>query len=116
MEFLFDSLVLHRSHWTTSTAVPGVNLASCNNRASVLSPDEAHLLGAVIRAIQTAPDSLEPPDHKPTDGGEWPGGLPSWFGLLLPAWRLGGKGDGVTVDNLYLKCGNLSFTGTNYRV
>lgn len=91
MEFLFDSLVLHRSHWTTSTAVPGVNLASCNNRASVLSPDEAHLLGAVIRAIQTAPDSLEPPDHKPTDGGEWPGGLPSCLGCFCLVGDLGAR-------------------------
>lgn len=81
MEFLLDSLVLHRGRWTTSSAIPGVNLAPCN-RASVLSPDEAHLLGAVIRASQTAPDSLEPPDHKLTDRGEWPRGLPSHLGCF----------------------------------
>lgn len=81
MEFLLDSLVLRRSHWTTSPAVPGVNLALCN-RASVLSPDEVHLLGVVIGAIQMAPDSLEPPDPKPTDGEEWPRGLPSCLGCF----------------------------------
>lgn len=50
MEFLLDSLVLHKSHCTSLSAIPVVNLAPVN-RASVLCPDEAHLLGVVTRGI-----------------------------------------------------------------
>lgn len=106
MEFLLDSLAFtlyHLIHCSRVHSAPFI-------RASVSFSDEAHLLGVVIRAIGTTPDSLDPPDHKPADEGNgWdcassPAGAAS---ACLETWD---EGDGVTIDSLRLKCSSLPFT------